>query len=162
MSHAFALLFTAVVTFFPVTELGIAPTNPTGACPLEAWRGGCRRLADIERDRIRRALEAHVPSARLMCVRARTAMLRMLNTRSELWVFNAHVGDNAAIGTYVLAETAVSDHPPVSHGTGFRRIVLSWSGPELALVALHEGAHLAGGDEQAARDVEALCLLSQR
>jgi hypothetical protein len=133
----------------------------TVTCPMEAWRYECRRMSASERAIVRDAVQRYAAPTPHVCARAREAMLGMVTGVSELWVFSAHRDDRPVIGTYVLAQTGYSGKAAVPSGTGFRRAVLQWTQFALARVAIHEGAHLAGGDEAEAKAVEAHCVVDQ-
>jgi hypothetical protein len=161
MSHMFAIVLSVLLGSAASDYTVAAPSYPTGQCPLRIWRGGCRRLDEAEKERVRAAVIAHVTHARVQCARASEAILGLLeNERSELWTYNAHTGDRPLTGTYVLAQAAYAANASATPGIGFRYPVLTWPSPELARIVAHEAAHLMGGDEAVARDVETTCVIA--
>jgi hypothetical protein len=157
MLQLFSILIAVLLPGTTLPAIDAARSGPELTCPVEDWRAKCRRVSSGEARSIMRAVLTHVTVRTEMCARTREAVLTWLWSRTEVWVFTTHAADNAVNGTYIGGQTMhfASERPA---GIGFREAVLAWSAPELARVAAHEGAHVAGYDEAAARNVETACI----
>ncbi|CAN5759601.1 hypothetical protein BH23GEM3_BH23GEM3_00340 [soil metagenome] len=142
-------------------ETAVVPLTSAVAsarCPLSDWAGPCAYMADTQKDLIRQAVLAHANVSAKRCRAAQAALFEWLGDGRQAWVFETHRSDDAALGAYVLGETAHYADGRAPAGFGLRAAVFSAADPRtLARIALHEGAHLAGADEAGAELVDSTC-----
>jgi hypothetical protein len=159
---ALPLLVNEVTRLHPTVEAApraailIAPTPVALPCPVAGWRGPCGYMDAAQREQILAAVEAHNHGTLAHCAAARSALNLWLGEGEQAWVFAAHDEDDSATGRYLLGNTAHMNGRPV--GFGLRAAVFTAADARtMARVALHEGAHLAGADEDGARKVDSTC-----
>jgi hypothetical protein len=144
-----------IVTVTPAATVASA----TPPCPLNFWRGPCAYMNADQKAQIRRAVERHARVKAGHCEAAKQALFEWLDDGA--WVFETHASDDPVRGSYVAGQTARIRGTKLPTGFGLRAAVFGDKDTQmLARIALHEGAHLAGEDEEGAVLVDSGCTMA--